>query len=207
MHQTNSESRIDEVVAAATKRYLAILSDHLRSADGTRFYLTDLVIFGLINRNLGLLRATPALVKERNIHALAPLLRVQLDGLLRLNAFRIVGSMEDLAKHVIAGNSLRKFKNEDGQLLTDSFLVKLLKSDASWVEPMYETLSGWVHFSESHIFSAASPGETDGSFVLAVGELESIPDQLFVEATGAIEAIHSSTAELVENYFKRLAGA
>ncbi|HSJ80625.1 MAG TPA: hypothetical protein VK910_05360 [Thiobacillus sp.] len=207
MPQTNSQSRIDEVVAATTKRYLAILSAHLRSADGTRFHLTDLVIFGLINRNLGLLRAMPALVKERNIHALAPLLRVQLDGLLRLNAFRIVGSMDDLAKHVISGNSLRKFKDQDGQFLTDSNLVKLLKSEASWVEPMYETLSGWVHFSESHIFSTASPGSTDGSFVLAVGEMESIPDQLFIEATDAIEAMHSATAELIENYFKRLTGA
>lgn len=207
MHQADSHLRIDEVVAAATRRYLAILSAHLRLAEGTRFYLTDLVIFGLINRNLGLLRAMLALVKERNIHALAPLLRVQLDGLLRLNAFRLVSSMEELAKYVMSGNSLRKFRDQDGQLLTDSYLVKVLKQDESWVEAMYESLSGWIHFSESHIFSAASPGETDGSFVLAVGELESIPEQLFIEATGAIEVIHSSTAELVENYFKRLAGA
>lgn len=205
MAKTNHQSRIDEVIGTATQRYLAILSAHFRLADGARFYHTDLVIFGLINRNLGLLRAMPALVKERNIHALAPLLRVQLDGLLRLNAFRIVGSMEDLAEHVISGKSLRKFKDQHGELLTDSYLVKLLKSEAPWVESMYETLSGWVHFSESHIFSAASPEKTAGSFVLAVGDLELIPDQLFIEATDAVEAMHSATAELIDNYFKRLA--
>ena len=200
------QSHIDEIVDAATKRYLLILSIHLRSANGKNFYLTDLVIFGLINRNLGLLRALPDLVKERNIHALAPLIRVQLDGLLRLNAFRVAGSMEDLAMYVISGNSLRKFKDQDGQPMTDAHLVKLLKENLPWIEDMYKSLSGWTHFSESHIFSAASIGEKKGSFVLAVGSMESIPDQLFLEATGAIDAIHSATCELIENYFNRLAG-
>ena len=60
------QSHIDEIVDAATKRYLLILSIHLRSANGKNFYLTDLVIFGLINRNLGLLRALPDLGPVEN---------------------------------------------------------------------------------------------------------------------------------------------
>jgi len=199
--------RIEEIVEEATKRYLAIFSGHLRSAEGKPLYAADLVMFGILNRNLGLLRAMPALVNERNIHALAPLLRVQLDGLLRLHAYRIVESIDDLALHVVGGNSLRKFKDRNGTALTDRHLVDSLKAEIDWVEPVYETLSGWVHLSESHIFSAVGPGQKEGAIVVAVGSQEEIPEQLFEEAVGAIEAIHSSSAEMLEGYFGRLAGA
>lgn len=199
-------SRIEEIVEAATKRYLAIFSGHIRSADGKPLYAADFVMFGILNRNLGLLRAMPALVKDRNIHALAPLLRVQLDGLLRLHAYRIVDSIDDLALHVIAGNSLRKFKDRNGKELTDRHLVDSLKAEIEWVEPVYETLSGWIHLSESHVFSAVGPGQEEGAIVVAVGSQEEIPEQLFDEAVGAIEAIHSSTATMLEGYFGHLAG-
>ncbi len=201
------QSRIELIADSATERYLGIFSDHLRSAQGKPFYSADLIMFGILNRNLGLLRAMPALINERNIHALAPLLRVQLDGLLRLHAYRIVDSIDDLARHVIEGNSLRKFKDREGKDLTDRRLVDTLKDELSWVEPMYETLSGWVHLSESHVFSAVGTGKTEGAIVVAVGSQEDIPDQLFLEATDAIQAIHCSTAELLEGYFGRLAGA
>lgn len=197
--------RIEEIVETATRRYLAIFSDHLRSAEGKTFYTADLVMFGILNRNLGLLRAMPALVNERNIHALAPLLRVQLDGLLRLHVYRIVESIDDLARHVIGGNSLRRFKDRNGKELTDRHLVDSLKAEIEWVEPIYETLSGWVHLSESHVFSAIGPGKEEGAIVVAVGSQEEIPEQLFDQAVGAIEAIHSSTAQLLEGYFDRLA--
>ena len=197
MPQTNQHPQIDQVVEHATKRYLAIFSDHVRSAEGTPFYLADWIMFGLLNRNLGLLRAMPSLVTDRNIHALAPLIRVQLDGLLRLHAYRIVESMQDLATHVMAGNSLRKFKDRDGNPLTDKHLVKNLEAELPWVEPVYDTLSGWVHLSESHVFSAVGPGKTEGSFVAAVGDQEDIPDSLFIEATDAIKAIHAATADLL----------
>ena len=199
-------SRIEEIADGATRRYLEIFSKHLRAAHRKHFYTADLVMFGILNRNLGLLRAMPALVNERNVHALAPLLRVQLDGLLRLHAYRIVESMDDLARHVIAGNSLRKFKDRDGKELTDRHLVDSLKAEIPWVEAMYETLSGWIHLSESHVFSAVAPGQGEGAIVVAVGNQEDIPEQLFREATDAIEAIHSSTATMLEGYFGRLAG-
>jgi hypothetical protein len=149
----------------------------------------------------------PSLIWERNIHALAPLIRVQLDSLLRLHAYRIVESMDALARHVMAGNSLRKFKDRDGNPLTDRFLVDNLKEVLPWIESVYETLSGWIHFSEAHVFSAIRPGETDRSFVAAVGDLEDIPDSLFVEASEVVDAIHAATADLMEGYFDRLAVA
>lgn len=201
-------SEIDVVSSNATKRYLEIFSTHLRSAEGKSFYTADLVLFGLLNRNICLLKAMPPLFKDRNIHALAPLLRVQLDGLLRLHAFRLVESMDDLAAHVISGKSLRKFKDRDGQQLHDSNLVSSIKTELPWVESMYNTLSGWVHLSESHVFSAATAGSRERSIVIGVGSFESeLPDSLFDEACDAVDAVHAATATLISGYFGRQTGA
>lgn len=199
---------IDEVVARATKRYLEAFSAHLQCAEGKNFYTTDLIMFGLVTRNIGLLKAMPVLFQSKNIHALAPLLRVQLDGLLRLHAYRTVESMDDLAKHVLGGKILHKYKDRDGNFLSDSHLVSTLKVELPWVELMYGTLSGWVHLSESHVFSAASQGESENSIVIAIGSFEKeMPDSLFVEACDAVDVVHDATVTLLEAYFGRHFGA
>ena len=114
---------MDEIVQEIRKGYLKAFSEHFEKADGTPFYITDLVMFGLMDRNIGLVEALPKLIEDENIHALAPLLRVQLDGLLRLHAFRIVEKPHDLAHHMIRGGELRKFKDKEGNKLTDRHLV------------------------------------------------------------------------------------
>jgi hypothetical protein len=150
----------------------------------------------------------PALFQSKNIHALAPLLRVQLDSLLRLHAFRTVESMDDLAKYVTGGMSLRKFKDRNGSLLHDSHLVSTLNLELPWVESMYETLSGWIHFSESHVVSATCPGTSENSIVIGIGSFEKdVPESLFNEACDAIDAVHDATAALLEGYFRRQEGA
>lgn len=195
---------IAEVVEKVTQRYLSIFRAHLTCANGTKFYTADLMMFAILNRNIGLLNAMPALFQTKNIHALAPLLRVQLDSLLRLHAFRIVESMEDLAVHVMRGNHLANFKDRDGNRLKDKRLVETLKTELPWVEEMYETLSSWIHFSESHVFSAVAPGIAENSVVVGIGDLErEIPDQLFVEACSAVGEIHDATATLLNGYFDR----
>lgn len=193
---------MDEIVEEIRKNYLKSFSDHFEKADGTPFYITDLVMFGLMDRNIGLLESMPKLIEDENIHALAPLLRVQLDGLLRIHAFRIVEARDDLAKHVIKGIELRKFSDQNGNKLTDRYLVNSLKQELPFVEPIYETLCGWVHFSESHIFAAASDGEGESSIEIGIGDLrKQIPPELFSEAIEAIKAIHKATVEIIEAYF------
>lgn len=207
MPHNQYSASIEEVTVNATKRYLAILSAHLNSANGKSFYATDLVLFGLINRNLGLLKAMPVLFQERNVHALGPLLRVQLDGLLRLHAFRIVKSIEDLAAHVIGGKKLHQFKDRNGSPLRDFHLVSSLKIELPWIDKMYETLSGWIHLSESHVFAAASLGKSENAIAIGVGSFErEIPESLFTEACTAIDVIHAATGVLLDDYFSRQSG-
>jgi hypothetical protein len=92
-----------------------VLTNHLSETDGTPIYTADLVMFGILDRKIGLIESMPAIFESKNIHAMAPLLRIQLDSLLRLHAFRIVNNIDNLANHIIKGNSLRKFKDRDGE--------------------------------------------------------------------------------------------
>lgn len=193
---------MEDLVEELRKGYLSAFSDHFESADGKPFYVADLIMFGLMDRNIGLLESLPPLFKSENIHALAPLLRVQLDGLLRLHAFRIVESRDDLAMHVINGEELRRFKGNDGKPLTDRYLVNSLKEELPWVESMYDTLCGWVHFSESHVFAAASASDEEGKVTIGIGGYrQRIKPELFEEAKEATAAIHRATIEIIDAYF------
>lgn len=195
---------MEQLVADIRKHYLSAFSKHMRSADGTPFYTADLVMFGLMDRNIGLVEAMPELFLSKNIHALAPLLRVQLDGLLRLHAFHLVENMDELASHMIEGKELRKFKDRCGEKLSDRYLVNSLKREMPWVETMYTTLSGWVHLSESHVFAAASKGIEERTINIGIGGYrENLPPQLFEEAMVAITSIHTITADLIDAYFER----
>ena len=71
---------MDDLITDLRSRYLYVFNSHLEGSDGASFYASDLVVFGVIDRQIGLLEAMPILFRDKNIHALAPLLRVQLDG-------------------------------------------------------------------------------------------------------------------------------
>ena len=193
---------MEALVSNIRKRYLEVFSTHLGSADGAPMYTADLVMFGILARQIGLIESMPAIFESKNIHALAPLLRVQLDSLLRLHAFGIVEDPQDLAHHIIKGKNLRKYKSRDGKDLFDRHLVDSLKMELPWVESMYDTLSGWVHLSNSHIFSAVSEGQGEGEIKVGVGSFrEDVPEEIFKEARDALIDIHTNTANLIEAYF------
>lgn len=192
----------DDLVQTIRAEYLKTFSDHLASGDGAPMYVTDLVMFGLMDRNIGLVEALPKLIGDENIHALAPLMRIQLDGLLRLHAFRLVKNPDELAHHVIRGEELRRFKDVQGNKLTDRHLVESLKRELPWVESMYDTLCGWVHFSEAHIFAAASEGATDRTLEIGIGGCRKrVNPEWFKEAVEATKAIHEATVSLIRAYF------
>lgn len=193
---------IDELVAQIRKRYLAIFSEHAKASENSEMLLSDLWLFGLTDRNIALAEAMPPLIKSENIHALGPLLRIQLDGFLRLHAFNLVESVDDLVIHVMHGGEVRDFKDRDGKRLTDRYLVNALKSDLPWVESVYEKLCGRVHFSDHHIFMAAKQGGNAGSIEIGIGSYrQKLPPKMILEAVAAFEGIHSVTADVIQQHF------
>ena len=186
----------------ARDKYLQAFSKHMQNMEGKPMYATDLIIFGIMDRSIGLVEAMPQLLADGNVHAFAPLLRVQLDSLLRLHAFQIVPSRDELASHVIGGKALKNFKDVNGNKLTDRHLGNSLKSELPWVERMYDDLCGWVHFSESHVFAAASEGNQQDTIEVGIGSYrKKVGPGLIDEATQATKAIHEAIVSVVGAYF------
>jgi hypothetical protein len=79
---------------------------------------------------------------------------MQLDTISRLCAYQYVHDPEQVAKEVIGGKLLNKFKCTNGKPLTDRYLVDRLTERFPWVRNVYDFTSGSVHFSEHQFFDA-----------------------------------------------------
>lgn len=123
-------------------------------------------IVAVLNRTINLNRGFITLVQENNFIAAAPLVRLNLDSLLRL--FASVQSEHDVelfARKVRKGVAVRDmnyYKNPKNKL-TDQKLVSLLKEirGFNWVQEVYEAGSGYIHMSHQHIYSSIKVLEPD----------------------------------------------
>jgi hypothetical protein len=121
-----------------------------------RFYF-KIFLNGLINRSINIGRGYINLLKDDNFIAAAPLVRVQLDSLLRLFAGSIVEEdCNDFAKEVYNGKSIRNMKDRDNQKMFDGYLAKRISRENGfeWVEKVYGQGNGYIHYSDQTIFSS-----------------------------------------------------
>ncbi len=124
------------------------------------FGMTEFTIFcmAILNRTLNLNRGYISLLSEENYVAAAPLIRINLDTLLRLFASsQSEFDYERFAKEVRNGRKIADiYDSNKKKKLRDSELVKRLKKIKGflWVEDVYGIGSGFVHFSHQHVYSA-----------------------------------------------------
>lgn len=123
--------------------------------------MTEFTFFctSILNRTINLNRGYITLIKDNNFIAAAPLVRLNLDSLLRLFAStQTEDDVDTFAKNVRKGEIIRKmkyFKNKK-ERLTDSKLVEIIKDikGFKWTEKIYESGSGYVHLSNQHFYSS-----------------------------------------------------
>jgi len=122
--------------------------------------LTEFNLFciAILNRTINLNRGFISLIKEQNYIAAAPLVRLNLDSLLRLFASsQSEFDYETFAKKVRNGEKIATMlDSKKKNRLRDSELVKRIKKipGHSWVKKIYEIGSGFVHLSNQHIYSS-----------------------------------------------------
>ena len=93
----------------------------------------------------------------------APLVRMQIDSLVRLSYTARAPSAQEVAEYVIGGAEFRNLKTRDGKKLTDRYLTELAAPFHPWVLDVYSATSGWGHFSPAHIRAAWRIAEQDDS--------------------------------------------
>jgi hypothetical protein len=127
------------------------LGKQLFGAAGAPFFPLDLLAYAALKRNLSTSAALVLLVEHFNLVSARALLRVHIDTALRFSAAWFVDTPHDFASAVHGGARVDRMKDRQGRMLTDARLVELLAPSHPWLPAVYENLSGFVHFSGSHV--------------------------------------------------------
>lgn len=171
--------------------------DMLNAGDG-KLFPVDLYAIGIANRAVSLADGFFAMMEVRNFIAAAPLVRMQLDCALRLSAVWLVEEPHQFARNIMKGGQVKKEKDRNGRQMHDSYLVTQLKEQFPWVENVYKETSGFVHFSEKHIFSAFASISEDRTAQIAITGIGNFPPEIYFEA---IEAFKAAT-KIILYFFK-----
>jgi len=135
---------------------------------GEEIHAADLVVIAVVNRSLALTRGMAQALKTRNAIVAAPILRMQIDSILRLYALWCVDDHKDVLDALYADKPFRCLTDREGNQLTDRHLyesVAALGDDYAWIPDVYRATSGMVHLSGRHILSACdSAGERGATF-------------------------------------------
>jgi len=147
-------------LASETEALSARLDDFPRKAmpivggEGSQIYILDFIFLGAVKRSLSLAAGLLALIEAKNIVCARAVLRMHLDTITRLSAYSYVSNPEKMAREILSGKALKKFKSTDGKPLNDGYLVDRLSEQFPWVRKVYDFTSGYVHFSERQFFDA-----------------------------------------------------
>lgn len=144
-----------------------------------------MIVMAMLQRSYGVVDALIDAIDTYNMHAAAPLLRLQLDTLFRACYVAATADADDLARRLLAGEEFRKMTDSSGKKLTDSRLQELARPDHEWALAVYRETSGWVHFSVSHMRATTQVGDNHEFFMTIPLRPDIIPESLWQEVYGA----------------------
>jgi len=148
------------------------------------WYELDFLAVPVLKRSLQLTTGFCALIRARNFIAAVPLLRLQLDNLLRFSAAWLVNDPQEFAREVVNGTKIKDLKDRLSNNMHDSYLNKICVAAYPQVLDLYKYASDYIHLSNTHVFNAIQASKTgDGKFAAKVSaEDEYIPDKLYIDA-------------------------
>ncbi len=147
--------------------HLDMLRALVAAQDG-QLTTADLLATMALNRSLSLMDGFLQLTAANNAICAVPLLRLQLDSVLRLYAHSVAADPSALLERVLSGAPLTRkptLTSVHGERLTDTHLIQLLMrdSDLHWFQDVYEATSGYVHMSRAHFLGMLVDDQTSGS--------------------------------------------
>lgn len=155
------------------------LAKKLIAADGKNMYQMDIMALAVINRSLSISAGISSMIEQGNLLCAASLIRLQIDSSLRFFASTLVEDADNFCKEVFEGKHIRKMKDKCGKSMTDSYLVEKISERFPWVESAYEATSGFIHFSEKHIFSSVNETKSSGSINIRISDVYTEKDSIF----------------------------
>jgi len=112
----------------------------------------DYVVVAAINRSLYLSAGLAEMIKTGNRLCAVPLLRLQMDSVMRIKAMIEAENPEDIARHIWKGEPFNKLRSKDGNRLTDLYLHAEVSKDCRYFSETYNDASEFIHLSHKHVF-------------------------------------------------------
>ncbi len=128
----------------------------------------DIYAFMVLKRSISLVFGFTELIRNKNFLCAAPLIRLQIDNLLRFHAAFLVENQSQFVVDVLQEKEVRKLKDRFGKSMTDAHLQEVLESEYSWLKDVYKNTSGYVHLSEKHFFNTLRASESGEEGVLDI---------------------------------------
>ena len=156
-----------------------LAGEMFRTDNGSIFPL-DLMFAGILHRFIMTSSNFRNLIEIRNYICAYPLIRFQIDSILRAYATSLVSNPHEMVSDIISGCHIRKMKDRDGNLMTDSYLLSKLAKTHSFGELkiVYDRASSVIHLSESHIFSVIKRKEKESSiWEFSIGGLDDLSNE------------------------------
>src|SRR5216684_3012045 len=116
-------------------------------ADASALFAADIIMYGVAQRSLMLIDGFTAMVEQSNYVCGVPLLRLQLDNIMRFHSLWLVSDPQIVLEALLKDTPFNKLKSQDGKPLTDAYLHEQLSQLHPWVSEVYKCTSGFVHLS------------------------------------------------------------
>lgn len=138
------------------KEHITVGEKFLNS-DEREIYIRTLYIIGTLKRSMELVDGVLILTNQWNATSAIPLLRLQLDSLIRLAYLIGQKDAENICTEVLLHNkSFHQLKGKDGKRLTDARLIEYCSPYYPWIQSVYKETSQLIHFSYKHILGTMS---------------------------------------------------
>lgn len=165
----------------------------------------DLYGIGIGRRALALSTGFRQMVEQRNSTCAMPMIRMQLDTALRLYAGFWVDDHQVFCKEILGGKQINRYKDSDGKIMQDSYLIGKLLEKNPWISEVYNQSSGYIHFSSRHIHEAITSLGDDGLIQFRIGaeDTQRKPED-FQEPMRCMHHLNHIIATALRDWFVRM---
>lgn len=172
------------------------------SADSGTLFPVDMLSTAVTHRAMCIISGFCEMIEKKNFICAAPLVRLQLDNLIRFYAIWLVDDPHDLATEILKGKEIRKHKDRNGQKMTDKYLTEKLADEYPWIRRVYRETSGYIHLSSKHYFNTVRDVHVEErGTTIAIGTCDtSITDEIREEAIDAMKAINEAVLRYLHGW-------
>ena len=168
-----------------------------------------MLLLAAAKRSVALPEGFSAMIRARNFHEAAPMVRMQLDTALRVAALRFVPDLHAYAAAVMEGTAVYKLKDDTGARLTDHRLLERLAETFPWVTTVYRDASAFVHLSARHLWtSIAALDEAEHIVVFQISPQDParVTEDSYYEAVDAFHQCLRLAKGLILGGMRQLSG-